>query len=84
VRVEIVSNKKVFIEEGNPDRMKMGLVNFFKRRKISIIIREIQQYQLMPYHFTVVPQIREFILSREATMTEEAGYKVSLELEPKE
>ena len=74
----------MFIEEGNPDRMKMDLVNFFKRRKISIIIREIQQYQLLSYNYAVVPQIREYLMSREPTMTEEVGYKVSLELEPKE
>jgi len=32
-----------FIEDGNPNNIGGGLINFFKRRQISAVIQEIQQ-----------------------------------------
>jgi len=49
----------VFIEDGNKDQIN-GLINFDKSRKISLVIREIQQYQQTPYCITKVPEIQVF------------------------
>jgi len=42
-----------FIEDGNKDEVD-GLINFDKRRKISFVIREVQQYQLANYNLNDV------------------------------
>ncbi|CAH1766356.1 10207_t:CDS:2, partial [Entrophospora sp. SA101] len=52
-----------FVEDGNPNTLKNSnkLINFSKRMKTADIIREIQQYQSVPYNLQPVPEIQEFI-----------------------
>eukprot|EP00008_Paramoeba_atlantica_P005030 CAMPEP_0201480042 /NCGR_PEP_ID=MMETSP0151_2-20130828/4628_1 /ASSEMBLY_ACC=CAM_ASM_000257 /TAXON_ID=200890 /ORGANISM="Paramoeba atlantica, Strain 621/1 / CCAP 1560/9" /LENGTH=994 /DNA_ID=CAMNT_0047861789 /DNA_START=148 /DNA_END=3132 /DNA_ORIENTATION=- len=52
-----------FIEDGNPDLVKGGLVNFTKRRYVATVIQEIQQYQQIPYSLNAVPIIQSYIRS---------------------
>lgn len=58
------------------------MINFDKRRKIAMVIREIQHYQ---YAFTGIqeePTIRSYLLNTEF-LTEKALYKYSLICEPR-
>jgi len=47
-----------FIEDGNKDSTESGLINFFKRKQIANVIREIIQYQQTPYCLEPVPVIQ--------------------------
>ncbi len=48
----------LFIEDGNKDKTKEGLINFTKRRLLGGVIRDIQVYQQMPYDLVEQPQLR--------------------------
>ena len=50
-----------FINDGNPDHIRDGLINVFKRRQVSKIILEIRQYQMQPYYFETVDFIKRII-----------------------
>ncbi|EFC38209.1 rasGEF domain-containing protein [Naegleria gruberi] len=50
-----------FINDGNPDYIRDGLINVFKRRQVSKIILEIRQYQMQPYYFETVDFIKRII-----------------------
>ena len=69
-----------FIEEGNPDKLQDGSINFTKRQRLSEVIAEIQTYQNTPYHLRPVPAITEYLLNVEA-LPEEQCYKLSLKRE---
>ncbi|KAF9375225.1 hypothetical protein BGX21_003856, partial [Mortierella sp. AD011] len=77
----------VMIQDGNPDILK-GTdqhINFYKRVSTAEVIREIQQYQSVPYCLTTVAEIQSFIrkgLDRSRSVTE--LYDRSLSLEPRE
>lgn len=68
-----------FIEDGNPDYLEGGLVNWVKRRRLANVIKSIQQYQFKPYNFEVVPFIQEYLLNAE-TLNEDECYKLSLQV----
>jgi hypothetical protein len=74
-----------FIEDGMKNNMngRDDLINFDKRRKLSAVIHEIQQYQQTPYHLLVEDTIRAYLQSIEG-LTEKALYKYSLICEPRE
>lgn len=52
-----------FIEDGNPDVVHGGLINFDKRRLLASVLTEIQQYQQTPYPLQEVPLIRDYLMS---------------------
>ncbi|EUC35474.1 hypothetical protein COCCADRAFT_3281 [Bipolaris zeicola 26-R-13] len=75
-----------FIEDGIPSLIKRtNLINFAKRAKTAEVIRDIQQYQNVPYPLQPVPELQEYILSN----MQSAGdvhemYEMSLSVEPRE
>ncbi|KAG0335049.1 hypothetical protein BG000_007831 [Podila horticola] len=77
----------VMIEDGNPNNLKKSeqLINFYKRVKTAEVIREIQQYQSVPYCLTTVPEIQAFIRrGMDCTKSVAVLYDMSLALEPRE
>ncbi|KAF2070563.1 hypothetical protein CYY_008110 [Polysphondylium violaceum] len=72
-----------FIEEGNPDKLENGFVNFFKCRMVAEVIKEIQQFQQQPYNLTVIPEISG-PLTNHKVATESECFKLSLLAEPRE
>eukprot|EP01103_Thecamoeba_quadrilineata_P014814 TRINITY_DN4508_c0_g1_i2.p1 TRINITY_DN4508_c0_g1~~TRINITY_DN4508_c0_g1_i2.p1 ORF type:complete len:806 (+),score=199.71 TRINITY_DN4508_c0_g1_i2:277-2694(+) len=71
-----------FIEDGNPDLLADGLINFTKRKRLAGVIQEIKQYQQSPFHLLPVPQIYDFV--RDLNGLDEAyTYSQSLVIEPK-
>src|SRR6266542_1349022 len=76
-----------FIEDGNPNTLKKSrqLINFSKRMKTAEVIREIQQYQSVPYCLTPVPEIQMFIRSHLQDSRDVSDlYDQSLNMEPRE
>ncbi|KAF9106870.1 hypothetical protein BGX27_008958 [Mortierella sp. AM989] len=77
----------VMIQDGNTDFLK-GTdqhINFYKRVSTAEVIREIQQYQAVPYCLTTVDEIQTFIqrgLDRSKSVVD--LYNMSLDLEPRE
>ncbi|KAF2138693.1 uncharacterized protein K452DRAFT_255463 [Aplosporella prunicola CBS 121167] len=75
-----------FIEDGIPGLIKKtNLINFAKRAKTAEVIRDIQQYQNVPYPLQPVPELQDYIL----TNMQSAGdvhemYDMSLAVEPRE
>ncbi|KAF2111486.1 ras guanine nucleotide exchange factor domain-containing protein [Lophiotrema nucula] len=75
-----------FIEDGIPSLIKKtNLINFLKRAKTAEVIRDIQQYQNVPYPLQPVPELQDYIL----TNMQSAGdvhemYDTSLQVEPRE
>ncbi|KAF2398820.1 guanine-nucleotide dissociation stimulator CDC25 [Trichodelitschia bisporula] len=75
-----------FIEDGIPSVIKKSnLINFAKRAKTAEVIRDIQQYQNVPYPLQPVPELQEFIMAS----VKQAGdvhemYEQSLAVEPRE
>jgi len=75
-----------FIEDGNPNVLKRNrnLINFSKRMKTAEVIREIQQYQAVPYHLTPVQEIQIFIKSHLQDSRDVGDlYALSLSMEPR-
>jgi len=74
-----------FIEDGNPDLIRDGLINVAKRRQISQIILRIKNYQQTPYPLEVVPYIRDQFHSVlfKNLMDEDALWARSQILEPR-
>lgn len=75
-----------FIEDGNPNILKKqkNIINFSKRMKTADVIREIQQYQAVPYNLSVVQEIQVFIETSLRDSEDVANlYDKSLTLEPR-
>ena len=75
-----------FIEDGIPSLIKKSaLINFAKRAKTAEVIRDIQQYQNVPYPLQPVPELQEYILSNmQAAGDVHEMYEKSLAVEPRE
>jgi son of sevenless-like protein len=64
---------------------KTNLINFAKRAKTAEVIRDIQQYQNVPYPLQPVPELQDFILSNmQAAGDVHDMYDRSLQVEPRE
>ena len=72
----------VFIEDGNPDLLQNGQINFQKRRLYADVMKEMQQYQQTPYNLEVVPEIVEF-MDKAEILNDSELYEKSLILEPR-
>jgi son of sevenless-like protein len=74
-----------FIEDGIPSLTPSELINFNKRAKTAEVIRDIQQYQNVPYLLQPVPELQDYILSNlQAAGDVHDMYDRSLEVEPRE
>ncbi|PLB40603.1 putative cell division control protein Cdc25 [Aspergillus candidus] len=74
-----------FIEDGIPSLTPSELINFNKRAKTAEVIRDIQQYQNVPYLLQPVPELQDYILSNlQAAGDVHNMYDRSLEVEPRE
>jgi len=75
-----------FIEDGISSVIKKtDLINFAKRAKTAEVIRDIQQYQNVPYALQPVPELQEYILSNMRTASDvHEMYEMSLQVEPRE
>ncbi|KAK4546442.1 hypothetical protein LTR36_002119 [Oleoguttula mirabilis] len=75
-----------FIEDGIPSVIKKTqLINFAKRAKTADVIRDIQQYQNVPYGLQAVPELQEYILrNMQSAGDVHEMYERSLQVEPRE
>ena len=75
-----------FIEDGIPSIIKKTqLINFAKRAKTAEVIRDIQQYQNVPYGLQGVNELQEYILRNMQTAGDvHEMYERSLQVEPRE
>ncbi|KAL8735444.1 MAG: hypothetical protein Q9181_002825 [Wetmoreana brouardii] len=76
----------VFIEDGISSTIKKtNLINFAKRAKTAEVIRDIQQYQNVPYPLKPVGDLQDHILSNmQAAGDVHEMYDKSLAVEPRE
>ena len=75
-----------FIEDGIPSIIKRtDFINFAKRAKTAEVIRDIQQYQNVPYSLREVLDLRDYILNNmQAAGDVHEMYEKSLLVEPRE
>ncbi|WPH01930.1 Hypothetical protein R9X50_00478400 [Acrodontium crateriforme] len=75
-----------FIEDGIPSIIKKtNLINFAKRAKTAEVIRDIQQFQNVPYSLQPVPELQEYIIRNMQSAHEvHEMYDRSLQVEPRE
>ncbi|EAU34260.1 predicted protein [Aspergillus terreus NIH2624] len=74
-----------FIEDGIPDLVQPGMINFSKRAKTAEILHDMQQYQNMPYSLQPVAELQEFVVRGiQAAGDVNEMYERSLRLEPRQ
>ncbi|KAJ1906579.1 hypothetical protein LPJ81_001276 [Coemansia sp. IMI 209127] len=85
-----------FIEDGNDDMIpsaNVRLINFAKRQRTAGTVRDLQQFQNVPYNLTPVAEIQDWLLKRleelcpngqSSERLVEEFWKMSTTLEPKE
>ena len=81
-----IPDNLTFIEDGIASVIKnTELINFAKRAKTAEVIRDIQQYQNVPYALNPVPDLQEWILDHmKAAGDVHEMYDKSLQVEPRE
>jgi son of sevenless-like protein len=77
-----------FIEDGNSNMLRTAphLINFDKRSKTADKIREVQQYQNIPYTLREVQELQHFLIMNleDSQRDVEELYQTSLQIEPRE
>jgi len=76
-----------FIEDGNPNMLRNNekLINFSKRMKTAEVIRDLQQYQTVPYPFVRVNELQMWLDNELANSSEiQELYDLSTQVEPRE
>ncbi|KAG6897764.1 hypothetical protein C0992_011433 [Termitomyces sp. T32_za158] len=78
-----------FIQDGNPDMLPGGLVNFRKRQKASEVINDIKRWQAQPFNLQPISSVQAFIdesLNQftDSKASSEQFWALSLEREPRE
>ena len=74
-----------FIEDGNPNTVEDGQINFEKTKLLGSVIRNVQQYQQYPYTIRKVPSIVRY-LRKAMVLPEDPDdtiYDLSLQVEPR-
>jgi hypothetical protein len=51
----------LFTEEENTDYLQPGMIKWYKCKVHSELIKQVKQYELMPYSFVKVPELRVII-----------------------
>ena len=70
---------------GTEDGDRRLLIHFSKRQKAADVIREIQQWQAIPYALTAQPIVQDYITERLQSVEDGPDlYEISLQLEPRE
>ncbi|KAG6845125.1 hypothetical protein H0H87_000552 [Tephrocybe sp. NHM501043] len=78
-----------FIQDGNPDMLPGGLVNFRKRQKASEVINDIKRWQAQPFNFQSIASVQTYIEESlnqfsDTKASSEHFWALSLEREPRE
>ncbi|RDB17922.1 Cell division control protein 25 [Hypsizygus marmoreus] len=78
-----------FIQDGNPDNLPGGLINFRKRQKASEVINDIKRWQAQPFNFVTIPIVQTYIEEslnqfNDTRASSEHFWALSLEREPRE
>jgi son of sevenless len=78
-----------FINDGAEDKVAGHMINFRKRQKAAEVIRDIKQWQTVPYNFTTVSTILAFLEESFDRYADGIDYgdtfwNLSLEREPRE
>ncbi|KAJ7601115.1 ras guanine nucleotide exchange factor domain-containing protein [Mycena floridula] len=78
-----------FIQDGNPDNLAGGLVNFKKRQMASEVIIDIKRWQAQSFNFVSIANVQQYIeesLSQynDSKATSEHFWQLSLDREPRE
>ncbi|EIN12823.1 ras GEF [Punctularia strigosozonata HHB-11173 SS5] len=78
-----------FIQDGNPDMLPGGLINFSKRQKAADVMSDIRRWQHTPYSFQPVPTILQYLEDSLGNYADDEQlrdffWNLSLEREPRE
>lgn len=78
-----------FIQDGNPDMLPGGLVNFRKRQKASEVISDIKRWQTQSFNLQALPVVLSFVEESlnqysDTRASSDHFWALSLEREPRE
>ena len=78
-----------FIQDGNPDILPGGLVNFKKRQKASEVISDIKRWQTQSFNLAPLPVVADFVEGslnqfNDTKASSDHFWALSLEREPRE
>jgi hypothetical protein len=74
-----------FIQEGSPDFLDNGIINFRKREMTAEVINDIKRWQCKPHHFHPLPLVLAFLKRSLLKVSDcDSLWALSLEREPQE